>query len=73
MTHDSLICVSLSCCTGQTNTINKTDRQVGLKFKEEIFKGYIWSAALYDAETWTLRKLDRKYLESCEMWCWRRK
>jgi hypothetical protein len=28
--------------------------------------------ALYGAETWTLRKLDRKYLESFEMWCWRR-
>jgi uncharacterized protein YnzC (UPF0291/DUF896 family) len=24
------------------------------------------------AETWTLRKLDQKYLESFEMWCWRR-
>jgi len=27
---------------------------------------------LYGAETWSLRKLDRKYLESFEMWCWRR-
>jgi hypothetical protein len=27
---------------------------------------------LYGAETWTLRKLDQKYLESFEMWCWRR-
>jgi hypothetical protein len=27
---------------------------------------------LYDAETWTLRKADQKYLESFEMWCWRR-
>ena len=23
------------------------------------------------AEIWTLRKLDQKYLESFEMWCWR--
>jgi hypothetical protein len=28
--------------------------------------------ASYGAETWTLRKLDQKYLESFEMWCWRR-
>ena len=28
--------------------------------------------ALYGAETWTLRAADRKYLESFEMWCWRR-
>jgi hypothetical protein len=26
----------------------------------------------YGAETWTLRKVDQKYLESFEMWCWRR-
>jgi hypothetical protein len=28
--------------------------------------------ALYGAETWTLRKVDQKYLESFETWCWRR-
>ena len=35
-------------------------------------KCYIWSIALCGAETWTLRKVDQKYLESFEMWCWRR-
>ena len=33
---------------------------------------YIWSIALYGAETWTLRAVDQKRLESFEMWCWRR-
>ena len=28
--------------------------------------------ALYCAETWTPRAADQKYLESFEMWCWRR-
>ena len=28
--------------------------------------------ALYGAEIWTLRTADQKYLESFEMWCWRR-
>ena len=28
--------------------------------------------AFNGTETWTLGKLDRKYLESFEMWCWRR-
>ena len=27
---------------------------------------------MYGAETWTLRAADHKYLESLEMWCWRR-
>jgi hypothetical protein len=33
---------------------------------------YIWSIDLYGDDTWTLRKVDQKYLESFEMWCWRR-
>jgi len=33
---------------------------------------YIWSIALFGAETWTLRATDQKHLESFEMWCWRR-
>ena len=28
--------------------------------------------ALYGAETWTPQAADQKYLESFEMWCWRR-
>ena len=38
----------------------------------KLVKCYIWSIALYGAETWTLRAVDHKYLESFEMWCWRR-
>jgi hypothetical protein len=45
-------------------------QQIRLRAKEEI--GEIWSIALYGAEIWTLRKLIQKYLESFEMWCWRR-
>jgi rhamnogalacturonyl hydrolase YesR len=33
---------------------------------------YIWGVALYGVETWTLRAVDQKYLESFEMWFWRR-
>jgi len=36
-------------------------------------KCYIWSIALNGAETWTLRAVDQKRLESSRMWCWRRK
>ena len=32
---------------------------------------YIWSIPLYGDETWTLRAIDEKHLESFEMWCWR--
>jgi hypothetical protein len=46
-------------------------QQIGLKFKEET-KCNVWSIALYGAKTWALRKVDQKYLESLETWCWRR-
>jgi hypothetical protein len=41
----------------------------GLNLRNKRVKCYIWSAALYGAETWTLRKADQKYLENFEMWC----
>jgi hypothetical protein len=37
---------------------------------KKLVKCYIWSIALYSAETWTLQQEDRKYLGSFEMWCW---
>jgi hypothetical protein len=39
---------------------NKLDLQ--LELRKKLVKCYIWSIALYGAETWTLRKLDQKYL-----------
>jgi hypothetical protein len=43
-----------------------------LNLRKKLVKCYIWSVALCGAETWTLRKVDQKYLESFGMWCWRR-
>jgi len=40
--------------------------------KKNIVKCYIWNMALYGVETWILRKVGQKYMESFEMWCWRR-
>ena len=41
-----------------------------LKFEEETSK--VLHLEQYGVENWTLRKVDQKYLESFEMWCWRR-
>jgi hypothetical protein len=43
-----------------------------LNLKKKLVKCCIWSIAFYGAETWTLRKVDRKYVESFETRCWRR-
>jgi hypothetical protein len=46
--------------------------KLDLNLRKKLVKCYIWSTALYGAEMWILRKVDQKYLESFEMWCWRR-
>jgi len=43
-----------------------------LNLRKKLVKCYIWGIALYDAETRTFLKVDQKYLECSEMWCWRR-
>jgi hypothetical protein len=46
--------------------------KLDLNLRKKLVKCYIWSIALYSAETWAFRKVDQKYLESFEMQCWRR-
>ena len=43
-----------------------------LNLRKKLVKCYIWSIALYGAETGTVRAVDKKHLESFELWCWRR-
>ena len=43
-----------------------------LEMRKKLVKCYIWSIALYGAETWMVWAVDQKHLESFEMWCWRR-
>lgn len=40
--------------------------------RKRLGKCFVWSVALYGAETWTLRREDEKRLEAFEMWMWRR-
>jgi len=43
---------------------NLFTRKLDLNLRQKLIKCYIWSMALYGAETWTLRAADQKYLES---------
>jgi hypothetical protein len=38
--------------------------KLDLNLRKKLVKCYIWSTALYGAETWTLRKTDQEYLET---------
>ena len=46
--------------------------KLDLNLRKKLVKCYIWFMDFYGGETWTLRAADQKYLESFEMWCWRR-
>jgi len=38
-----------------------------MELRKKLVKCYIWSIALYGAETWKLRAVDQKHLKSFEM------
>jgi len=44
--------------------------KVALNLRKKLMKHFNRSTVLYSAETWGLRKINRKYVESFEMWCW---
>jgi hypothetical protein len=46
--------------------------KLNVNLRKKLVKCYIWSTALYSAETLMLQKIDQKCVESFEMWCWRR-
>jgi hypothetical protein len=46
--------------------------KMDLELRKKLVKCLVWSVALYGAETWALRAVDQKHLESFEVWCWRR-
>jgi hypothetical protein len=46
--------------------------KMGLELRKKQVQCFIWSVASCGAETWTLRAVDQKHMESFEMWCWRR-
>ena len=45
---------------------------LGKELRKRLVKCYVWSVALYDAHTWTLRQNEQKLLEAFEMWIWRK-
>ena len=44
---------------------------LNLVLRKRIIKCFVWSVALYAAETWTLTKADKKRLGAFDVWIWR--
>jgi len=77
LTKDGRCTCEIKCRTAMAKAAFNKKRALftstlDLKLRKKLVKCYIWSIVLYGAETWTLRAVDQKHLESFEMWCWRR-
>ena len=48
------------------------DRGIMLQTKVKLVKALVFPIVLYGAETWTMRKTERKKIDAFELWCWRR-
>ena len=48
------------------------DRGVTLETKVKLVKVLVFPIVLYGAETWTMRKHERRKFDAFELWCWRR-
>ena len=47
-------------------------RSMSKGLKKRMIKTLVWPVALYDSETWTMKKNAIDKLEVFEMWIWRR-
>ena len=48
------------------------DREITLETKVKLGKVLVFPIVLYGAETWTMRKHERRKIDAFELWCWRR-
>jgi hypothetical protein len=49
------------------NKKNIFTSKLDFNLRKKVVKCYIWKTALYDAETWALRRVGQKYLGGFEM------
>jgi len=59
----------IGMATVEFNNNKKTlfNSKLYLDIRNKLGKCYIWSTALYGAESWPLREVEQKYMESFEM------
>ena len=48
------------------------DRGIIFRTNIRLVKALVFPIVLYGAESWTMRKLERKMIDAFELWCWRR-
>ena len=59
------------CGMGSLKRIIK-DNGIRLTTNKMIVQTLVFPIILYGAETWTIKKADRKTIDTFELWCWRK-
>ena len=47
-------------------------KDITLSTKVHLVKAMVFSAVMYGCESWTVKKAERRRIDACELWCWRR-
>ena len=40
--------------------------------KVHLVKAMVFPVVMYGCESWTVKKAERRRIDACELWCWRR-
>jgi len=59
-------------CSQQNISVCSHIEVKDLNVRKKLMKGFLWSTAFCGVESWILPKADQKYMESSEMWWWRK-
>ena len=47
-------------------------RDITLPTKVRPVKAMVFPVVMYDCESWTVKKAERRKIDAFELWCWRR-
>ena len=47
-------------------------RDITLPTKVHLVKAMVFPVAMYECESWTVKKAERRRIDAFELWCWRR-
>ena len=48
------------------------NRDITLLTKVHLVKVMVFSVVMYEQESWTIKKAERRRIDAFELWCWRR-
>ena len=47
-------------------------RDITLPTKAHLVKAMVFPVVMYECESWTVKKAERRRIDAFELWCWRR-